>query len=653
MSTIHHEKSFGDLIEIINFTESISTKIHGVLDKRKIFKIVKQEFIKSNRYTVAIMSLNDEGSKLFISVVSLSPKIIKAAEKGTGLRLNEFKIDLEKSNIYRQVVREGKTLQVNVMDIVNELFPRVLALIIEKLIDFVKEQAILAPLRRNGKVMGVLLVSSTELAEYFIPSVNNLAQHISSGFAIADEYSERKRVEAKLKQSEKKLREHSEQLERLVEERTKELVISMEQIENVRALGEAVSSAPTLEERMILVSKMIVENLEFGFAGVILYDRHLQTLRQSTFYPLGQQLRKIERITGRNPMNMDIPYEPGVNLYIDKLMAGESVVGQKVADMMTPPLPRMIPDTFQSLLKIGSYVMIPLDVESEIVGFLLVMSHEPDIKSKNVNILRVVGRQIGAALENARNLESLQKKALELETVLIELRRTQEKLVHREKLVVLGKLAGGVSHELRNPLGVIANSVYILKQELTDANGNVNEYLDMIDAEIKVSNKIISDLLDFGRIRVPIFENVSVVELVDQVLERFPPPKDVVISLNIPDDFPDIIVDPGQVDQVLNNLVVNAYQAMPEGGSLSIVGQTMDERALLSIKDTGIGISNEGLDKLFEPFITTKSAGVGLGLVVTKILVEANQGTINVESKKGEGTTLTLILPTEKEIHEQ
>jgi signal transduction histidine kinase len=328
-------------------------------------------------------------------------------------------------------------------------------------------------------------------------------------------------------------------------------------------------------------------------------------------------------------------------------------VGQKVTDMMTPPLPRLIPDTFQRLLQIGSYLMVPLIVESEIMGFLLVTSGEPDISSEEVNIIEVVGRQIGAALESARHYESLQKKTLELETVLTELRRTQEKLLHREKLVVLGKLAGGVGHELRNPLGVIANSVYILKQELSDANGNVNEYLDMIETEIKVSKKIISDLLDFGRIRVPSLENISVDKLVDQVLDRFPPPKDVMISLNIPDDFPEIIVDPDQMDQVLNNLVVNAYQAMPEGGSLSIVAQTMYDRALLSIKDTGIGISKENLDELFEPFFTTKSGGVGLGLVVTKILIEANRGTINVESKKGGGTTFTLVLPTEKEIHEQ
>ena len=198
MSTIHQEKSFSDLIEIINFTEGVSAKIHGVLDKREIFKIVKQEFVKSNRYTVAILRLNDEGSKLLLSEVSLSPKIIKTSEKITGLRLKDFKIDLEKSNIYCQVVREGKTLQVNVIDIVNELYPKVLATLVSEVIDFVKGQAILAPLRRNGKVIGVLLVSSTELAEHFIPSVNIFAQHISSSLAIAEEHAERKKAEREL-----------------------------------------------------------------------------------------------------------------------------------------------------------------------------------------------------------------------------------------------------------------------------------------------------------------------------------------------------------------------------------------------------------------------------------------------------------------------
>ncbi len=649
MSTIHQEKSVSDLIEIITFTEGVSAKIHGVQDKREIFKIVKQEFVKSDRYTVSILTLNEDGSKLLLSEVSLSPKIIKATEKATGLRLKEFKIDLEKSNLYRQVVREGKSLQINVIDIVNELYPRPLVSLISELIDFVKEQAILAPLIRNGKIIGVLLVSSTELAEHFIPSVNNLAQHISSAITLADEYTQRTRMEAELKQSETTLKEHTEQLERLVEERTEKLSRSMERIEQVRALGEAVSTAPTLEERMRIVSQMIVDNLKFGLAGVILYDRNVQKLRQSTFYPLDEKLREIERITGWNPTKMNIPYQPGVNVYIDKLMTGESVIGQKVSDMLTPPLPRLVPDTFQRLLRIGSYLMVPLIVETEIKGFLLVTSREPDINSEDVNIIEVVGRQVAAILESARYLEELSQKTLELETTLTELKRTQEKLVQREKLVVLGQLAGGVSHELRNPLGVIANSVYFLKQTLTGTNGIVNEYLELIDRETKVSEKIISDLLDFGRTRLPICDNVSAVGLVDQVLERFPPPKDVVISLKIPDNLPEIIVDPGQMNQVLNNLVTNAYQAMPEGGSLSIIGQTKDDRVLLSIVDTGIGISKDDLDKVFEPFFTTKSRGVGLGMVVTKILVEANQGTIKVESVKGVGSTFTLILPTEKD----
>jgi len=145
----------------------------------------------------------------------------------------------------------------------------------------------------------------------------------------------------------------------------------------------------------------------------------------------------------------------------------------------------------------------------------------------------------------------------------------QEQLVSQERLAVLGQLAGGVGHELRNPLGVISNAVYYLKMVQPDASDEVKEYLNIIENETCTSVKIITDLLDFARIKSVDPEPVSVSELVQRVLERYPPTASVTVTQDFPPGLPKFLADPRQMEQVLGNLTVNACQAMPEGGELT------------------------------------------------------------------------------------
>jgi PAS domain S-box-containing protein len=229
-----------------------------------------------------------------------------------------------------------------------------------------------------------------------------------------------------------------------------------------------------------------------------------------------------------------------------------------------------------------------------------------------------------------------------------ELHEAQEQLVRREKLAVLGQLAGGVGHELRNPLGVISNAVYYLKMVLSDADETTREYLEMISTEVGNSTKIVSGLLDFARTRPAEREEIGVSDLVAQVLEKHSPPEGVHVTTEVASDLPTVYVDPRQIEQVLTNLVTNAYQAMPEGGSLTISAKAEQNKVAVSVTDTGCGISPENLEKLFEPLFTTKARGIGLGLAVSKNLVETNGGSIEVVSEEGKGSTFTIILPTEE-----
>jgi len=227
-----------------------------------------------------------------------------------------------------------------------------------------------------------------------------------------------------------------------------------------------------------------------------------------------------------------------------------------------------------------------------------------------------------------------------------ELREAQEQLVKGEKLAVLGKLSGGVGHELRNPLGAIKNVAYFLNMALENPDEDVKEMLDILNKEVARSEEIISSLLDFARPKVPVLVNVDVNHVMTETLKRFPVPHNITLVNNMSSTLPEIPADFNQLLQLFSNLVTNACQAMPEGGTLTF---TSDEHkpgwVVLSVADTGVGISDKNMKKLFEPLFTTKAKGIGLGLVVVKTIIEAHGGRIEVKSKAGKGAVFTVRLP--------
>lgn len=248
----------------------------------------------------------------------------------------------------------------------------------------------------------------------------------------------------------------------------------------------------------------------------------------------------------------------------------------------------------------------------------------------------------------------------------------QEELVRKEKLSVLGQLAGSLGHELRNPLGVINNAVYYLKTALPGNNEKVKEYLTIIKREVDTSGRIISDLLDFSRAKAPQTRPVPLTELIDQSLARCTVPGTVTVTTDIPVTIPSVQVDPLQMGQVFQNLIVNAIQAMPEGGTVRIAARRVRSSEFrvkseikdseprtrnselhadlveVSVADTGIGIKPEDMVKIFQPLFTTKARGIGLGLTVSRKNVEAVNGRLTVDSRPGKGATFTVILPAEE-----
>jgi PAS domain S-box-containing protein len=260
-----------------------------------------------------------------------------------------------------------------------------------------------------------------------------------------------------------------------------------------------------------------------------------------------------------------------------------------------------------------------------------------------------IGRRI--MLLNARQIYDEANKIhmilLAIEDI-TERKRMEEELACKEKLATIGQLASGVGHELRNPLGVIGNSAYYLKMKLKDADEKVQKHVDILKREVNRANRIISDLLDFSRVRSPSLEEGNVNSIIKETLADIKVPENISLETQLNEELPIILVNPDQIRRVFLNIISNAVQAMPEGGRLDIKTGVKDDFAEIMLRDTGEGIPKEHLQKIFEPLFTKKAKGIGLGLTIVKSIVEGHKGKIEVESEVGEGTTFTIKLPLQR-----
>ena len=265
--------------------------------------------------------------------------------------------------------------------------------------------------------------------------------------------------------------------------------------------------------------------------------------------------------------------------------------------------------------------------------------------------LRVSEEELRAANEELQaSEEELRATNEELEAANEELREAQEQVIRSERLAAIGQLAGGVGHELRNPLGAIKNAIYYIKgkvanSELAQKEPRVVEFLDIVDEEVNSSTKIINDLLGFSRVGKPAISPARIEMVIDDALSYVIIPENIEMTEELAADLPEVEMDTDQIRQVLVNIISNAVQAMPEGGKMTIAARRQDNFLEVDVCDTGSGMSEEVMGKVFDPLFTTRAKGIGLGLAVCKAIVDRHEGHIEIESEAGKGTTFTLRLP--------
>ncbi len=236
-----------------------------------------------------------------------------------------------------------------------------------------------------------------------------------------------------------------------------------------------------------------------------------------------------------------------------------------------------------------------------------------------------------------------------IEARALERKRLEDKLHHSERLASLGKMVTAVSHEIKNPLGIVRSTAEILGKRLKEIAPQNARLANIIIEETSRLDGIVMEFLDFARPQIPNFTRASINETLTKVGEFIQPElkkQKITLQLDLEPELPVHFFDPNLIYRSILNIVVNAVQAMADGGVLTICSRPAPDSngVVISISDTGIGMNEEKKELIFNPFFTDKIRGTGLGLSISKNIIENHQGSVEVESKEGEGTTFIIIL---------
>jgi PAS domain S-box-containing protein len=234
-----------------------------------------------------------------------------------------------------------------------------------------------------------------------------------------------------------------------------------------------------------------------------------------------------------------------------------------------------------------------------------------------------------------------------------ERKKLENALLESERLVTLGRTASMVGHDLRNPLQVMSSTMYLMRKNIEaqchvlpgECVEKVTRYLGTMNEQVLYMEKIVSDI-QFVSHNLPANKvGVDLFGVAKETLRGMVVPENIQVRVESDASLPFTLADPLMMKRVFTNLLLNAVQAMPSGGSLHLFAEVVDDSVLVSITDTGVGIPKSGLENLFKPFYTTKAKGVGLGLAVVKRIVDVHGGRVSFESKVGKGTRVSVSIP--------
>lgn len=295
-----------------------------------------------------------------------------------------------------------------------------------------------------------------------------------------------------------------------------------------------------------------------------------------------------------------------------------------------------------------SELAVPVKVEGRVVAIINVESDRLNAFTKeDQELLETLSQHVASAMDRLNYVKQLEQLVEE---------RTRE-LKQAERMAAIGETAAMVSHDLSSPLQAMTNLLYLVKKKSEEmpppvagvlSKKGLKQLFKKLGNQVEYMNNIILELQDLSRPMRPQLVEVDLRRLLDEVLSTTVPPRKIEVSIQGPENPTKATVDPTMMKRLIGNLITNALQAMPKDGRLSVELSQTEEATFVSVRDTGVGMSEENLRRIFEPLFTTKSKGTGLGLAICKRIAEAHGGSIGVESQLGKGSTFTVKIPHKK-----
>ncbi|MCG2769804.1 MAG: response regulator [Chloroflexota bacterium] len=429
--------------------------------------------------------------------------------------------------------------------------------------------------------------------------------------------------------------------------------------ELMAAIEHALSQSRLLRENIRLKALVPVLEASQRFRSTLKLEQLLDEILETTAHQASADHGRLFLMAGDNlELMTTIGCEGQPVEMTDLCKSLAPILRDRIETFLVSDKLEVCPDAQQLLETFGvsSMLCLPLYAKDKAIGMLTLgkSNDNPPFDEGDVEVISILGNQAAVVIESARLFDELVRARWELEEWNRELeernrelREARQYLVRAEKLAVIGKLGAGVAHELRNPLGVINNSIYYLNSRMGDADPKVKKHLGIMQREVARSNKIITDLMSFISFAELRTQKVDINGLVSEALARVETPSTVIVETTLQEKLPEIMLDSGKIQQVFVNLLINAIQAMSDGGKLTIATGLKDGFVQVAISDTGCGIKPQNMDRLFEPLFTTKAKGIGLGLAISRMLIENHGGHITAHNNIGEGATFVVALPTE------
>jgi len=448
------------------------------------------------------------------------------------------------------------------------------------------------------------------------------------------------------------------------------------QLSVIREIAECLQSEMSLERilRSILVGATASQGLRFNRAYLLLVNEQRRTLEgrdgigpvdadeaERIWSRLAQKDRTLRELMDeyepiaegalsaaqRTARRLTVSLDDTDRFLIWALSASATVHVErgKVASGAGPG-----PSPLVEILGVETFVVVPLKAADRPVGLLIADNAitKRAITPEDVDMLELLGLQAGHAIERTRLTDEIAREVAFLEAATLEIRKNQERLVQAERLSAIGEMAARVAHEIRNPLVAIGGFARSLLQRTPHPDETTRESLEVIVDEVRRLESIVGEVLDFSRQVPPRIGSLDLARLAREAgdLLRFELEQaGVRWEVDADERLPAAAADRDQIFQALVNVLRNAIHAMPKGGALSVRVRAIAHGLEVAVNDTGEGMPPEVLAHVFEPFYTTKPTGSGLGLTIAAQIVRDHHGELKLDSREGEGTTVTFRLP--------